>query len=199
MSDGDARGAHRKSISTGTLLVLGFGVFLFVGWFAYRPYIPPAWLHSLSSDIALRAVVPTDAPPPEDIREATPRGLADSPYICAANVVPLAWDHLIAVAPKQDVRKHPVLRKAKWTSESLDVVAERLMRDERYQLIVLLENNTVLDARIFFTFWGDLSGISRPEGYTRDEAVFTAVSKDGVYVLSPATDVPPHACEKRES
>jgi len=197
MSDRETNLIRRKVISTGTLLVLGFGLFLLVGWFAYRPYIPPVWLHSFSSDVALRASVAPDAPPPEDIREATPRGLADSPYICAANVVPLAWDRFIAVAPKQDIRSHPVLSTVKWVDESLDTVAERLLRDERYQLIVLLQDNTVLDAQLFFTFWGDLSGIARPEGYTREQAVFTAASKGSVYILSPVTDIPPNACEKR--
>jgi hypothetical protein len=179
---------------TGTRVVLGLGLFILIGWFAYRPYIPPAWLHDLSADIALRAEADPNPPLPEDSRQETPRGLADKPYICVANVVEGPWDRIFAVTAKQDLRSHPVLAEAVWPERSLEDTAAELARDERYQVFVLVKDNTVMDAQLFYTFWGKLDDIARPEGYGRDEAVFTAASRGGVYLLSPAVDVPADAC-----
>lgn len=186
----------RKTLGTGTLLVLALGLVILAGWFIYRPFIPPAWLHSLASDIALRAAVDAQGPPPEeiDVREATPRGLAASPYICAAKAIAVPWDRLVVVGTGEDPRARDVLKNATWSARSLDEVSATMGRDPRYQLIVLLKDNTVVDAQMFFTFWGDLSGIARSEGFTPAEAVFTAVSKDRVYVVSRADNVSPDVC-----
>jgi hypothetical protein len=186
----------RKAFSTGTLLVIAFGLVILVGWFVYRPFIPPAWMHSFASDIALRASVEPDAPLPDDVdvREVTPRGLAASPYICAARAIDLPWDRLVIVGTGQDPRARDVLRNAAWGDKSLDEVSDTLGRDARYQLIVLLKDNAVIDAQMFYTFWADLSGIARAEGFAPAEAVFTAASKDRVYVVSLAPEIPPNAC-----
>ncbi len=187
-------GSSRAPIRAGTLVVLGLFAVLAVGWFWYRPHIPPAWLHALASDIALRATTDPNAPAPEDMRQATPRNLADSPYICPAKVIALPWDKMIVVAKAEGLIANPVLGRATWPQNDFEAKAAQLARDNRYQLIVLLKDNAVVDAQLFYTFWADLNGIARPEGFTRDEAIFTADSKSGVYVVSAAVDKPPETC-----
>ncbi len=186
--------ARRRFASTGTALVVGFVLLFVFGWFVYRPYIPPAWLRDFAADIAFRAAADPDPPPPTDTRQATPRGLADSPYICVAKVVDEPWDRFVAVAGGQDVRSHPILSGARWLSFSHEDLAAQMARDNRYQLLVLLKDNAVLDAQLFYTFWGTLDGIARPEGFTPDEAIFTAASKGGIYVVTHAADAPADAC-----
>jgi len=185
---------RRRFISTGTLLVIGLGLVLLVGWFGYKPMIPPVWLHALAADIALRAAADPNAPLPEDSRQATPRGLADSPYICVAKLVTQPWDRIVVVTANQDLRSHPVLTTAKWAGDGMDDVAAKLATDKRYQLFVLLKDNAVIDAQLFYTFWADLEGVARPDGFTPAEAVFTAASKGGVYVVSLAENAPRDAC-----
>ena len=184
----------RRFFSTGTAVVLGIGLVLLVGWFAYQPMIPPVWLHDFAADIALRAAEDPNAALPEDARQASPRGLADSPYICAAKIIQKPWDRLVAVTSDEDLRSHPILTAAIWPKKDLESVAAEMARDSRYQLLVLLKDNTVVDAQLFFTFWANLEGVARPEGYTPEQAIFTADSKNGVYVLSEANDAPPDAC-----
>ncbi len=187
-------GPKRRFFSTGTAVVLGLGLVLLLGWFAYQPMIPPVWLHDLAADIALRAAADPDAPLPRDSREASPRGLADSPYICVAKIVQKPWDHIVAVTSDEDLRAHPVLTAATWPKNNLEAVITEMARDDRYQILVLLKDNTVIDAEMFYTFWADLESVARPEGYTPEQAIFTAASKNGVYVVSAADDAPPESC-----
>lgn len=190
----DGSSARRRFVSSGTLLILGVGLVLLVGWFAYQPYIPPIWLHDLSADIALRASVDPGAGPPEDMRQASPRDLADSPYICVAKTVHIPWDHMFVVTSAQDLRGHPALAQASWPHHDFEEMADQLKRDKRYQLLVMTKDSAVVDAQLFYTFWGNLDAIARPEGFNRAEAVFTAASKDGIYVVSPATEAPADVC-----
>lgn len=185
----------RKLFSSGSLLIIGFGVFLVGGWYAYRQFIPPVWLHDFGADIALRAEADPNAALPEDSRQSSPRGLANSPYICVAKIVPQPWDRLIAVAASQDPRAVPALSQAKWSEGALEDLATRMSKDPRYQLLVLLKGGTVVDAQMFYIFWATLDGIARPEGFTPEQAIFTAASKDSVYVLTQAVDAPPDACK----
>ncbi len=188
------RPAPRRFFNSGTAFILAFVLVFVAGWFIYRPYIPPAWLHDLGAEIALRAAADPNAPPPKDIREATPRGLADSPYICVAKVVSQPWDRLVIVAAGKDVRANPTLAGARWPTRSLESVSDQMARDNRYQLIVLLQGDSVIDAQLFYTFWGTLDAIARPEGFAPAEAIFTAASRGGIYVLAHAGDAPPGAC-----
>jgi hypothetical protein len=190
----DAPITRQPLIKTGSLLVIGFGVFLLLGWFLYRPYIPQVWLHDLAADISYRAAVDPNAPPPEDMREATPRQEANSPYICVSKIVRVPWDRFVVVTRDQDPRTNPALASAAWAGGSVAEMADQLTRDERYQYIVLLNEGMVADAQLFFTFWGDLSALARPQGFTREEAVFTSASENGVYVLTPAANPPAGAC-----
>ncbi len=187
----------RRFFSTGTAVVVGIATVLLVGWFFYRPMIPPVWLHDFAADIALRAAVDSNAPLPADAREATPTGLADSPYICAAKIIQKPWDRFVAVTSDENLRSHPVLTSAIWPKNDLDAVAAEMARDDRYQLLVLLKDNTVVDAQIFFTFWANLEGVARPEGYTPEQAIFVSSTKNGVYVLNEAEDAPPDACHEK--
>jgi hypothetical protein len=176
---GDSAAARAWYLRSGTLTVAGVAAVLLIGWFAYQPYIPPIWLHDLAQDISYRAALPpgVQAEPPADFRQVTPRGLADSPYICVTKTVHIPWDHMYVVTATQDLRAHPVLSQATWPHHNFDHMADELKTDKRYQLLVMMKDNTVTDAQLFYTFWGDLSGISQPEGYNRENAVFTAASK----------------------
>ena len=194
-------GTHESIISSqspvlrsGTLLVIGFVVFLLVGWFFYQETIPPSWLYQFSEAVALRASPDPSPREPEDFRQTSPRTEVNNPYICVGDVLNLAWDRLFIITPEQDLRVHPVLSQSNWPDQPLDYYVDLLARDYRYQLIVLLGGNNVVDAQLYFTFWGDLSSLARLEGFSRSEAVFTAASLKGLYIVSPALDVPSGTC-----
>jgi hypothetical protein len=183
-----------KRLRSGSLLVLGLIAVFAVGWFVYRVTIPPAWLRDFGSEIALRATPDPNAGPPEDARMETPRGLADHPYICAANAIHVPWDRLVFVESGQELRTQPALADAKWPPGLLDRFADELKRDERYQLVALVKDNAVVDAQLFYTFWAKLDAVATDDGYSPASAIFTAAVKDGTYILSPAPDAPADAC-----
>ena len=185
---------QRQAFRGGTLLIIGVGVFLLVGWIFYRQTLPPAWLHDFSEAVALHASADPNRPTPEDIRQISPRVEVDNPYICVGRVIDLSWDRIFAVTSDQDLRAHPVLPRAVWPDQPLSSYAGMLARDDRYQLLVLVDGNDVVDAQLYFTFWGDLTDIARAEGFARDQAVFTAASRGGIYVVSPALNAPVAAC-----
>ena len=185
---------RRRFISTGSLLVIGLGLAILLGWFGYKPMIPPAWLHDLAAEIAFRAAQEPNAPAPEDMRQASPAVVAESPYICVAKIVTQPWDRIVIATSKQGFGAHPILAAATWPLNNRDDVGASLARDERYQLVVLLKDNAVIDAQLFYTFWADLNGVARPQGYSPAEAVFTAASKDRVYIVTQAENPPPDAC-----
>ncbi len=183
---------------SGTWLVIGLFLIFGLGWFIYRAAIPPTWLRDFGVEIALRAKPDPNAPPPEDTRMETPRGLAADPYICFANVVKdPAWTKLFFVSADQPLRDQPALAQATWPPGLFEKFAGELERDPRYQLVALVDNNAVVDAQLFYTFWTKLDAVVRPEGYSRDNAIFLAEVKDGAYVLLPAPDAPTDICARK--
>lgn len=193
------RAETKPRLSNGTWAVLTFiAVFVF-GWLVYRQGIPPAWLRDFAADIALRAEADPDAPLPEDSRQVTPRGLADTPYICAANVIPLSWDRLVVATTADEARMNAILSNASWTGawDSAGDLANELARDSRYQAVVLLKDGKVQAAELFFTFWADLKDLARPEGFSANEAIFVAVVRKGAYVLTTPAEIPPDACPQK--
>jgi|GEM_PF-2980432 len=173
---------------SGKIVVVGILAALTVGWWFYRQTVPPTWLRAFAADIALRASADPNPVEIEDAREASPRGLADNPYICLSRLVPPPWDRIVFVTHEQGktLRAHPVLGDAKWASTSATDAQNRLTADDRYQLVVLMNGDQVRDAQLFFTFWADLSGLARPEGFAPENAIFTAASLQGRYVLTTA-------------
>lgn len=188
-------GPPAQKSNTGKFVVLGFAAVFLIGGYFYQRYIPPAWLHAFGADIALRATADPNAPVPEDSRQATPRGLADSPYICVAKTVTEPWDRMVVVTSREALRENALLTAAQWPEDNRDALAKEMADDARYQLIVLLKDNAVSEAEFFYTFWADLKALNRPEGFTRDEAVFTAASQNQLYVVTPAADAPADACK----
>jgi hypothetical protein len=182
---------------SGKIVVVGIVAALMVGWFFYRQTVPPTWLRAFAADIALRASADPNPPEIEDAREASPRGQADNPYICVSRLVPPPWDRIVLVTHEQGktLSAHPVLGGAKWP-DSVGDVQSRLTADDRYQLVVLMDGETVRDAQLFFTFWADLSGLARPEGFGPENAIFTAASLQGRYVLAAAPGVTRADCPK---
>lgn len=181
-------------MTSGTVFVLGLGVCAVVGLILYQPYLPKEWLHSFSGEIALRAAPDPTPPEAEDIRQAQRREVPPHPYICATDFIHVPWDRMVFIAAADDILTHPVLADANWGSLSRDDMAAQMKSDKRYQLIVLLKDGVVQDAQLFFTFWGDLTALTRPDGFGRAEAVFTAYSNDGIYFVSPVAEVPAGVC-----
>jgi hypothetical protein len=186
-------------LSNGTWAVITFVAVFVFGWLVYRDGIPPTWLRDFAAEIALRAEADPNAPLPEDSRQVTPRGLADTPYICAANVIPLVWDKFVVVTSADQVRAQADLTGAKWSGlwHSADDLAAELAKDERYQALILIKDQKVVGAELFFTFWGDLKSIARVEGYGPADAIFVAAVKNGTYVLTSPSDIPASACAKK--
>ena len=184
----------RRMFRSGTLLIIGLVAFVLVGWVFYRQTLPAAWLHDFSEAIALHASLDPDPPEPEDIRQVSRRTPVENPYICVSNVIDLPWDNLFVITSEQDLESHPVLSDAMWHKQSLQYYVELLDRDDRYQLIVLVQDRNVLDAQLYFTFWGDLAALTQPDGFSRADAVFTAASQGGRYIVSPAMDASAGTC-----
>ncbi len=181
---------------SGKSVVLGIAAVMLVGWYFYRQTVPPTWLHDFGADIALRAAADPNPALPEDARQATPRGLTDNPYICLSKLIPQPWDRVVFVTHEQGkaLSAHSALGDARWRVSSLADAQKRLIADDRYQLVVLMNGDDVRDAQLFYTFWADLSGLARPEGYGPANAIFTAESRAGRYVLNPAPTATPTDC-----
>ena len=79
-----------------------------------------------------------------------------------------------------------MLGKARWVDNSIGSLQSQLVADDRYQLVVLMNGDQVREVQMFFTFWADLSGLARPEGFMPSDAIFTAASLQGRYVLNVA-------------
>ena len=185
---------ERKMFRSGTLLIIGLGVFLLAGWFFYRQTLPAAWLYDFSEAIAQHATPDPNPPEPEDIRQVSPRTPVEDPFICVGNVIALPWDRFFVVTSGQELQSHNTLADVNWPEPPLQHYIDLLNQDDRYQLIVLVQGDNVLDAQLYFTFWGDLSEIAGPDGYGRANAVFTSKSLGGRYIVSPALSMPVTAC-----
>jgi hypothetical protein len=177
-------------VSSGTAVVVGLIAVLVLGWFAYRAFIPPAWLRSFAEDISYRSTPDPDAPPPADAREAKPKAVPEHPYICFARAVPFAWDRMIVVPAAHDPRTVAQLSDAKWSSDELDDRERRMAHDPRIQLIVLLKDHRVVADAYFYTFWGDLTALGIDGGFSPTTAVFTAAVKNATHVLTPVSPAP---------
>ncbi len=177
-----------KGITSGTVLVIGLAAIMGLGWFSYRAFVPPQWLHDLAGDISYRSAPDPDAAPPRDTREAKPVVMPPHPYICVAKLVPFAWDRMVIVPSQADPRA--AMGGAAWDSSKADDLAVRMAKDPRYQLVAFIKDNRVVADALFYTFWGDLGGIARAEGYSPDTAAFTAVVKDGTHMLALAEPFP---------
>ncbi len=173
---------------SGKVVIFFIAVGLAIASYFYVKTVPPAWLHDFGADIALRAAADPNAAEPEDSREATPRGLADNPLICATRFIPQPWDRIFFVTHEQGktLSQHVVLGKARWVDNSIGSLQSQLVADDRYQLVVLMNGDQVREVQMFFTFWADLSGLARPEGFMPSDAIFTAASLQGRYVLNVA-------------
>jgi hypothetical protein len=180
----------RAWLKSGTMLVVGLGAIFAFGWVLYEAFIPPRWLHDFAGDIAYRAAPDPNAPPPRDSREAKPFVQPPHPYICAAKIIPFAWDRMVVVPSSGDPRIVSGLEGVDWSKAKAEEMAARMEKDPRYQLILFVKDNKVVADAIFFTFWGNLAAIARPEGLTPDTAAFTAVVKEGTHVLSVAEPFP---------
>jgi hypothetical protein len=182
-------------LTNGTLLILGTAAILAVSWFGYRTLIPPRWLHDFAADIALHGAPDPSAPPPEDIRQATPRGLTRDPYICFRRDARFAWDRLVVVPSYGDPVDDADLRGLTWPRPAdPSNFANEMKSDPRYQLIVLIKDDHVVAHALFYTFWGDLTALARPGGFSPETAVFTAVVKNGTYLLSVVPPPTPAVC-----
>ncbi len=175
-------------IKSGTVVVLGLVAIMGLGWFSYRAFVPPQWLHDLAGDISYRSAPDPDAGPPRDTREAKPAVTPPHPYICVAKLVPFAWDRMVIVPSQGDPRA--AMGGAEWDLSKADDLANHMAKDPRYQLIAFIKDNRVVADALFYTFWGDLSDIARAEGYAPDTAAFTAVVRDGTHILTLATPFP---------
>ncbi|MSO97889.1 MAG: hypothetical protein EXR11_06690 [Rhodospirillaceae bacterium] len=183
---------------SGKAVVFVITAVLVFGSYFYEKTVPPAWLRAFAADMALRAAADPNPPLPEDTRQASPRGLADNSLICMVNAMSWPWDRVVFVTHAQgkSLSTHPVLATAKWTNSTLADTQTLLSADDRYQLIVLLQGNAVLDSQIFYTFWADLSALAQPEGFGRENAIFTAESRGGRYVMATAMNATLDTCPK---
>jgi hypothetical protein len=186
--------APRRRVKSGTVFVIALALCAFAGWLVYQPYLPKTWLHDFSGEIAVRAAPDPTPPEPDDVRQVQRRETPSHPFICATDFIRVPWDRMVVLTADQDVATHPLLVDVAWGKLSRDDIAAQMRSDKRYQLIVLLDGRAVTDAQIFFTFWGDLSALARPEGFSRAEAVFTAYSNDGIYFVASAANVPAGVC-----
>jgi hypothetical protein len=184
----------RFQVKSGTVFVLGLALCGIAGWLLYQPYLPKEWLHDFAGEIAVRAAPDPTPPEVEDVRQVQRRETPPHPYICAADFIRVPWDRLVVVTAADQILSHPLLAEARWGELTREDAARRMQSDKRYQLIVLLQGAAVVDAQLFFTFWGDLSALARPGGFSRAEAVFTAYSNDGIYFVAPAARIPAGIC-----
>lgn len=170
----------------GRLAVLVFATGIAGVLATYLFTLPEPWLRAFGEEIARRAAADPNPPLPEDTRQATPRAPVDNPYICLASVIARPWERAVVVRHDTPLDQVPLVAQAQWNEDERRAAAALLASDDRYQFIVLIDGGRVVDHQLFYTFWGDLSALARPEGFTPDTAIFTAQSLGGNYVLAVA-------------
>jgi hypothetical protein len=174
-------GAGRDLRFSGKIAVFAMAAMLAAVLLAYRYTLPEPWLRAFAEDIAIRAESDPNPPPPEDTRQAQRREPVDNRLICLARTARQPWDRVVIVTGAAGLGAI-----AELTPEQRRESEVLLQSDRRYQLIVLVREGAVVDRQLFFTFWGDLSALDRPTGFAPGEAIFTAASRGGRYILAPA-------------
>ncbi|MDX2221511.1 MAG: hypothetical protein SFV21_02110 [Rhodospirillaceae bacterium] len=191
-----ADAAPRPGRRTGRLAVIVFALGIAVVLAMYLFTLPEPWLRAFAAEIAARAAADPNPPLPEDTRQATPRAAVDNPLICLANVIDRPWERAVIVMHDTPLADVPVIAAAAWSDDVRAAAAAQLASDDRYQLIVLVDGGRVVDHQLFYTFWGDLRALARPEGFTPDTAIFTAQSLGGSYKLSVADGATASDCPR---
>lgn len=183
---------------TGKIAVLGIAAALGFVLLGYAFTLPDPWLRSFGAEIAYRAEGDPNPPLPEDSRQEQRREAVENRLICMASVADFPWDAMFVIPSGQHLTTHPVLGTAAWADGTVGDVDRLLNDDDRYQLIALVDDGRVVEHQLFYTFWGDLSALARPAGFTRDTAIFTAASRGGRYILRVADTAQPSQCPPQE-
>jgi len=183
----------RPSRSQRRLAIIGLLLILtVVAGGLYYQFVPAPWLRNLAEDIVLRAAI-SEGQTVGTFSPLSGRESPRSPNICLSKFTPFAWDRFYVVAPFTDLQSHPSLGQFNWPVDDLDTLSKRLLNDSRYQLLVFVQQDRVVEYQHYFTLWGDLSALMRTEGFGPESAIFTALSKENQYVLMPS-DKPPESC-----
>ncbi|MBM3514252.1 MAG: hypothetical protein FJX59_11135 [Alphaproteobacteria bacterium] len=183
---------------TGRIAVIALAVMLGFVVLGYLFTLPATWLRSFGAEIAYRAEADPNPPLPDDTRQTLRREDVANRLICMASIPSFDWDKMIVVPSGQSLAAHPVLGAVTWAAGDLADTDQLLNRDDRYQLIALVSEGAVVAHELFYTFWGDLSALARPEGFTRSDAIFKAASRGGRYLLSVADGASPSECPPQE-
>ena len=166
------------------VITLAFGVAGAAVWFAYDVMMAPRWMRAFAEELASRATVVSTSAPDTAFSTMKGREDPDSPFICISELTDFDWDRLYVVQSGGPVQ--PALEAMSWARDSARTMNARLARDPRYQLIVFTRGGEVTAFDYYFTMWGDLSAVARPQGFDPMSAVFVAESNGGSYTVLQA-------------
>ena len=174
------------------LIVATATVTLIAVTYFYNTMMAPQWIRDFGLDIAARATIVSTTSETTVFSTMRGRPEPDSPYICMQNHTPFSWDRVFVV-PSGGTNLDALID-LEWETSSREKLRQQMKSDDRYQLIAFVSRGRVIEHRLYYTLWADLSALGRHEGFSRQEAVFLADSDGEIYTLTVADNAPPNAC-----
>jgi len=151
----------------------------------YKAVLGPDWVRSLAREITMRAELSSEQVNNGIVFSALKdRPNPEMPFICMNRVATFSWDTVYFIKSGKSLSSF--LKKINWTDIDKKKYIDRMNRDNRYQLIVFVLENKVVDHAFYFTLWADVSGLDRSQGYQKNQAVFTAESNGYTFSLGHA-------------
>ncbi len=162
------------------------------GWFVYDALMAPRWMRAFGLDVAARATIVSSLSNNIAFSSLKDRPDPDSPYICMSKSATFPWQRVYIVPSGGTIPENLTL--IPWPDEDVDLHQSRLNSDDRYQLIVFVDDDQVVEYGYYFTIWADLSALGHTNGFARDEAVFSAESNGEIYRLQFVEEAPYDVC-----
>ena len=172
---------NRSRILIITFFILVFSMILLM----YKVVLGPVWVRSLAKEITMRAELSSDQINNGIVFSVMKdRPEPEMPFICMNRVANFSWDKVYFIGSVNSLDSF--FSKIDWTNIDKKKYIDRLTRDDRYQLIVFVSENKVVDHAFYFTLWADVSDLDRPQGYEKNQSVFTAESNGYSFRLAHA-------------
>lgn len=176
---------HWGKLVVGLVIAVMAGLYLFLD----TRIVPQSWVRAFAEEVAYRAIWTGDYSPRETYAGANALPQPENHHVCPAGIISMDWTRMHVFSAARPLEGDVVADGWAWGAIDRAGLAARMKAEQSVQIIVLLKDDAVVDTATYFTFWGDLTALSLPQGFTPVSAVFTSYAVDKTYRIQPAYDV----------